>query len=155
MNPDSLAAKNALPPRSEPSTKTASTSGSLEEALERIYRLANQANNSQPIVSQSPTTAAAGTLPPNSPSPNAVQQPQTTSANQGSAAAQQFSGLLKVTHDPKEPMLPIEPLSLEQAGLNGQIIEEIAMRYLLNRGESPGRAIADQLKIPFRLSNQP
>ena len=48
-------------------------------------------------------------------------------------------------------MLPIEPQTLEQAGLNSQIIEEIAMRFLLNRGESAGRTIADQLKVPFRL----
>ena len=57
----------------------------------------------------------------------------------------------KVTHTASEPIIPIEPTSLEAAGLNGQIVEEIVMRFLLNRGEASGRAIADQIRLPYRL----
>ena len=132
---------------SEPKPKVAATSGSLEEALERIYRLANQANNGVPTGSPSLNTPSSGV---STPAPTPTPAPSIQPATPASSNSQNFA-LLKVTHEAKEPMIPIEPQTLEQAGLNGQIIEEITMRYLLNRGESSGRAIADQLKVPFRL----
>jgi predicted ATPase with chaperone activity len=43
------------------------------------------------------------------------------------------------------------PKTLEEAGLSEALVEELMMRYLLARGEAMGRAIADQLQLPFRL----
>jgi MoxR-like ATPase len=109
-------------------------SNGLEEALERINRLAAQTPNSV-----SPVRASASSASPATPAPNSLKD--VSSANPH----------LKVTHNPAEPIIPLEPNNLEQTGLNGQIVEEIVMRFLLNRGEAPGRVIAEQIRLPFRL----
>jgi len=57
----------------------------------------------------------------------------------------------KWTNEPSEPIVPLEPNSLEQAGVSANMVEEIVMRFLLNRGEAPGRSVADQIRLPFRL----
>ncbi|MCO8125305.1 ATPase with chaperone activity [Stieleria sp. TO1_6] len=46
---------------------------------------------------------------------------------------------------------PVEPESMEQAGINESILEAIIYRYLLTAGEAEGRKISDQVKVPFRL----
>jgi len=40
---------------------------------------------------------------------------------------------------------------MAQARLNESVIEAIIFRFMLNVGECDGRAVADQLKLPFRL----
>jgi hypothetical protein len=70
-------------------------------------------------------------------------------------AKQSFSSLaphyLKVTGNRNEPMLPVETASLHEAGISETLLEELVLRYLFSRGESTGRGIADQIKLPFRL----
>jgi hypothetical protein len=110
-------------------TPSQSQSSSLEQALERINRLAAQNN---------PTSLKPLSLPK---TPQPGRPPQ----------ALPSSGFFKITNDPNEPIIPNAPESLEQAGLNGLIIEEIVMRYLLNRGEAHGKAIAEQIRLPFHL----
>ena len=106
-------------------------SGGLEEALERINRLASQA----------PTPNTSRPAPAPAHSANSSILKEVSNANPH----------LKVTHNPSEPIIPLEPATLEQTGLNGQIIEEIVMRFLLNRGEAPGRVISEQIRLPYRL----
>ncbi|QEF99425.1 hypothetical protein Mal15_34890 [Stieleria maiorica] len=50
-----------------------------------------------------------------------------------------------------EAWRPVEPESMEKAGINESILEAIMYRFLLTAGESEGRKIADQVKVPFRL----
>jgi hypothetical protein len=50
-----------------------------------------------------------------------------------------------------EPFIPAAPSSFQDAGIGETLVEELIMRYLLGRGEATGRAIADQVKLPFRL----
>ncbi len=50
-----------------------------------------------------------------------------------------------------ESFFPVEPTSLQQAGLTDAEIEGYCLRYLLNCGTGTGRAIADNLKLPFGL----
>ncbi|WP_436714887.1 ATPase with chaperone activity [Roseiconus lacunae] len=50
-----------------------------------------------------------------------------------------------------EPWRPVEPETLYGGGINESILEAIVYRYLLTAGESEGRKIADQVKLPFRL----
>jgi hypothetical protein len=50
-----------------------------------------------------------------------------------------------------EAFFPIEPTSLRQAGLTDAEIEGFCLRYLLNCGTGTGRAIADNLKLPFAM----
>ncbi|MGN6135548.1 MAG: AAA family ATPase [Aureliella sp.] len=57
----------------------------------------------------------------------------------------------ELTDDRDQPFIPSAPTSLEAAGLNASIVEELVARFLLNRGEASGRQIADQLRLPFRL----
>lgn len=45
---------------------------------------------------------------------------------------------------------PLEPRSLEETGLTDREIESLILKYLLNCGSAAGRAIANQLKLPFR-----
>lgn len=108
---------------------------SLEEALERINRLASSQTKPEPA---SHLAAAPAQLPsaPAQSSPNTKESTSST---------------FRVTNDPNQPIIPLEPNSLDAAGINEQIIEEIIMRFLLNRGEAPGRVIAEQIKLPFGL----
>jgi hypothetical protein len=108
---------------------------SLEEALERINRLASSQAKPEPA----PQPAA---IPIPLPS---VTFPPSPSFKESS------SSTFRVTHDPNQPIIPLEPNSLDSVGIGEQMIEEIIMRFLLNRGESPGRVIAEQIKLPFRL----
>jgi hypothetical protein len=112
---------------------TPKATGGLEEALERINRLAT--SQSPQSASRHPSNIAAA---PTATS-NAPKETRPTSPH------------LKVTNSPSEPIVPIEPNSVEETGLNGLIIEEIVMRFLLNRGEAPGRVISEQIKLPYRL----
>ena len=50
-----------------------------------------------------------------------------------------------------EPWRPQEPVTIEDGGINESLLEAIIYRYLLNVGESEGRKVADQVKVPFRL----
>lgn len=46
---------------------------------------------------------------------------------------------------------PVEPESIVSAGINEAMLEAILYRYLLTAGESRGRQLADQVKLPFQL----
>lgn len=50
-----------------------------------------------------------------------------------------------------EPWRPGEPLDLLAGGINETLLEAIVYRLLINIGESEGRKVADQVKLPFRL----
>jgi hypothetical protein len=50
-----------------------------------------------------------------------------------------------------EAWRPVEPETMEAAGVNESVLEAIIYRYLLSTGECEGRKIADQVKMPFRL----
>ncbi len=50
-----------------------------------------------------------------------------------------------------EPWRPAEPESLNQTGVKESTLEAIIFRFLLNIGECEGRAVADQVKLPFRI----
>ena len=54
----------------------------------------------------------------------------------------------------KTEFVPIEPESLEQAQLTESEVEALILKYLLARGEGSGRAVADQIKLPFVLVDQ-
>lgn len=47
--------------------------------------------------------------------------------------------------------VPHEPASLRDADLSEGLIEELILKYLLSIGNMTGRAIADQVKLPFKL----
>ena len=106
-----------------------SSSQGLEEALQRINRLASQSQNASSLHRPAPAQVVTASTKP----------------TEASAAFTHF----RTTNNRNEPVIPIQPTSLEMAGLSGQLVEEIVMRYLFNRGEASGRAIAEQIKLPF------
>lgn len=53
--------------------------------------------------------------------------------------------------EPKDTFIPLEPTSLQAAGLTDAEVEALTLKYLLTRGDQTGRQIADQLKLPFVL----
>ena len=129
--------QNSISSQSSPfvpvTASTSSSSNSLEEALERINRLASQSQNTNSPLRQISGQAAAPASPAKPAEPGAP------------------SVYFKATKNRNEPIIPIEPSSLDEAGISGQLVEEIVMRYLLNRGEASGRDIAEQIKLPFRF----
>ncbi len=50
--------------------------------------------------------------------------------------------------------IPQEPQSFRAAGLNDSLVESLVLKHLLARGDSTGREVADQLKLPFILVNE-
>lgn len=50
-----------------------------------------------------------------------------------------------------EGFIPEEPTTLKDAGLTLAEVEGFCLRYLLNCGTGSGRAIADNLKLPFNM----
>ncbi len=49
----------------------------------------------------------------------------------------------------QETFFPQEPESFKKAGLNDSEVEALALKYLLARGDSSGREISEQIKLPF------
>ena len=84
-----------------------------------------------------------------------------TLADQGLASAQSPRGETRLLNGmPVAPgniraeFLPIEPRSFQEAQLTESEIEALALKYLLARGDVSGRAIADQIKLPFVLLDE-
>jgi hypothetical protein len=50
-----------------------------------------------------------------------------------------------------EPWRPAEPDGIAHCGINESLLEAIVYRYLLVAGETSGRVVADQVKLPFRM----
>jgi DNA-binding PadR family transcriptional regulator len=50
-----------------------------------------------------------------------------------------------------DEFVPCEPATLDHAGLSEAEVESLVLKYLLARGSSCGRDIADQVKLPFAL----
>jgi len=145
--------------QTSPSTKPISNETGLDEVLARIQRLTNvSAENGRPQESSATDRgdAASNQAFRRDPhtggvvdSANSVTIPETSEpeTSNGTNPNKNLSetGLLD------EPMIPLEPKSLQDAGLSETIIEELTTRFLFNRGEATGRQVSDQVKIPFRL----
>lgn len=155
------------PPDPTNSVQPSRSTSSLEEALERINRLASQslqthptAGFSNPVRNKLPNAPTSSSHEPSSTTPRASQAPSAPRQSPPKSTplpppsgpkSKPISPNLKVTRNHQEPIIPLEPTTLEESGLNQQLIEELVMRFLFNRGEAAGRDIADQLKLPFRL----
>ena len=51
----------------------------------------------------------------------------------------------------EDAFLPVEPSSIEETQLTESEVEGLALKYLQARGDLSGRAISDQIKLPFVL----
>lgn len=52
---------------------------------------------------------------------------------------------------PKDAYLPLQKNSLDEMDLSESSVEELVTKYLLNRGDATGRAIANQVRLPFLI----
>ena len=61
-----------------------------------------------------------------------------------------------IAREPPGPsgFVPQEPKSFRAAELNDSLVESLALKHLLARGDSTGREVADQLKLPFILIDE-
>ncbi len=50
-----------------------------------------------------------------------------------------------------QPFLPPIPESIEETGLNAEEIEKLVFKYLLQVGSASGRAISNQIRLPFGI----
>lgn len=108
-----------------------SSSAELDSILERIGGLANKPPHVEPVsVGVHSSTPAAKSNP---------------------LAEQTPCGIGRLTGDRDEPFVPTPPTSLENAGIRESLLEALVMRFLLQRSEATGRAIAHQVKLPFLL----
>jgi len=55
--------------------------------------------------------------------------------------------------DAGQPFRPKAPETLEETGLTFEEIERLILKYLLAKGSSRGRAIANQVRLPFQITD--
>ena len=88
---------------------------------------------------------------PGGPRPRPAGQPPQAGRHPATAAAKKDRTPYGFTPTRDEPWRPLEPEDCVAAGVNESILEAIVYRFLANIGESEGRKIADQVKLPFRM----
>lgn len=100
-----------------------------------------------------PPSSAANSAPPAPPAQASTNSTSSTTKAAPSSAPNETPecGFGILTGQRDEPFIPRVPKSLEDAGLSETLVEELIMRFLLGRGEAPGRLIANQVKLPFLL----
>ena len=69
----------------------------------------------------------------------------------GAGEAAQSGGVVATVVDGAEEFVPIEPVTIRDAGLNDSEVEALILKYLLARGDCSGRECAEQVKLPFIL----
>lgn len=99
---------------------------------------------------QHATTPVAASQAPSSP-PSQQSPTQSTAPLQQPKVKRKHLAFGKLTGDRDEPFVPTAPGSLAEAGVSESLVEQLISRYLLTTGESSGRQIAEQLKLPFLL----
>ena len=53
--------------------------------------------------------------------------------------------------DPQQPFRPKAPDTLEETGLTFEEVERLILKFLLAKGSSRGRGIANQVRLPFQV----
>jgi DNA-binding PadR family transcriptional regulator len=127
---EALTALAAKPPSHEPVAEAAPPpDAKLAEVLDRITQLtgADVRRGEAPL---------AGAVPVAAVNAAAVSQPAAAGAN-------------SATGGPSDAFIPMDPPSIRDAGLTDSEVESLILKYLLSRGDSSGRDIADQVKLPF------
>ena len=114
----------AIPPQTVPSSAQPVNS-EIDALIDRIRSLA---------VGKAAAPSATGTPPA------ATGTPPATAA--------------RTVAEPPSGFIPQEPKSFQSAGLNDSIVESLALKHLLARGDGTGRDVADQLKLPFILIDE-
>ncbi|MBC7855016.1 MAG: AAA family ATPase [Pirellulaceae bacterium] len=128
VEPDPWNSGNARPPASDDAKPLGNQQDAkLAEMLCRIQQMT------------APDTRKA--LPTSTPSADGAGQPVAIEKGAGPNA-------------PLDAFIPIEPVSIREAGLTDTEVESLILKYLLARGDMTGREIAEQIRMPFILLDQ-
>lgn len=130
--------------QTRPTSRVESDSRAIAEDLTGAIAAASTESAVNGVSLRQTSVPAAASSTPSSPSPD---RPRRVAATPSGTIALS----LRATGRREEPMVPIEPRTLEEIGVNDRTIEEIVSKFLLGIGEANGRTIADQLKLPFGL----
>ena len=91
----------------------------------------------------------------------ATSSPAASSPAAATPAAPSPATATSIPREPPHPasgcpngFVPQEPKSFRSADLNDSLVESLALKHLLARGDSTGREVADQLKLPFILVDE-
>jgi hypothetical protein len=130
------------PPR-EPGRDAGSADPKLEALLQRINHLTNKVDDS-----------ATATETPRSRPGSRVKSGTVSAAQTGPAPAVNARPLTPPASEDDEGFVPIQPESLDEAGLPESAVESLVLKFLLSRGDAAGRTIADQIRIPFVIMDE-
>ena len=145
---------NPAKPSSE--TRQNPVEDQLDALLSRIHSLSGDGTKpraEEPSRPKQTPRPAAAVPNPNNPDPPGLSsaappKPPRTSSPQ---IRQPSSSLLGFTPTRDEPWRPAEPQSAYESKVNETLLEAIIYRFLRTIGESAGRVVADQVKLPFRM----
>lgn len=116
--------------------QAAASDEKLQQLLARIHQLAG------PEAARAPQTEV----------PVAESPSENHTSSKSSSPPTTFAAAAKVEqHVVNDCFLPLEPESIHEAGLTDSEVEQLILKYLLSRGDSTGRDVADQIRLPFVL----
>ena len=142
------------------SKKISDSDDRLEGLLNRINSLAagdnppDVAAMAPPASPAQPPRAATPARPPSVEKPVASKRPTGQSSPPAPAVAAAPTSTAKTESDRDCPFRPVEPSSFLEAVLNDTEVEHLIAKFLFTRGESTGRQISEQIKLPFGLVEQ-
>ena len=136
---DALTALAAKTPSHEPGEPPAAPETKINEVISRIMQLTGSDTRRDGLKANLPAESVARTVAEASASAalgNAAKTPATES---------------DVGIKDDCAFIPIDPPSIRDAGLTDSEVESLILKYLVARGDSTGRDIADQIRMPFIL----
>lgn len=141
----------------DPTAEPTAEQERLDVLLSRIHQLTTNAEGSQSTLPMPEQPAQE--LP--SPAPSALNQPDTvvpaepTAPDEPAHAPKEGLAPLRVSddRDPTGAWFPAEPDNFRRAGISESEVEDLLLKCLNARSEASGRDLADQIKIPFRLTD--
>jgi hypothetical protein len=154
---------------SSASSATSSSSDDLDRILARLNGLVNEkpqaAGPAETPLRPAVAATSNGKTPmldatqAESPAPSILREAAKVTAHgvppsgspSSDAATQVECSFGRLTGVRDEAFIPLAPTSLEAAGITESMLEALILRFLLQRGEAAGRAIAHQVRLPFLL----
>jgi len=119
---------------------------SIDAMLDRINRMA--AGETVPPIPEAP--AEAPVQRPAAPS-TPVPAPPLAPSQLVTAAAPPAKPVATASNGDVNTFVPPEPTTISELGVSETVIEEIACKFLLAKGEASMRQISDQLGVPFNV----
>lgn len=137
---------HAAAPSSSPGTGSATETGHRDSKVASLLQRLNQlaagktSESRDEVQAPSPAAPEAGGTHNSPPSVPAAAPGPITNTSQKPAVEEAGEGFM-----------PREPRSLRDTGLTESELEALILKYLLAKGDAPGRGVADQIKLPFML----